>query len=145
MKIMFVCHGNICRSPMAEFIMRKMLTDSGLSNEIYVCSRATSREELGNPVYPPAKCELARHNLSCDGKYAVQVQKSDYENYDMFICMDENNIRNIMRIFGTDPQNKVSKLNKSDVYDPWFSGDFETAYNDIYKGCESLINKIRGL
>ena len=143
MKIMFVCHGNICRSPMAELIARKMINEQGISDKISVLSSATSTEEIGNPVYPPAKRELAKHGISSDGKYAVQVKKSDYEKYDMFICMDSNNLRNIMRIFGSDPENKVSKLLSRDVSDPWWTGDFETAYNDIYEGCEQLINKIK--
>ena len=146
-KIMFVCHGNICRSPMAEFIFRRMLKENGLEDKVYVASSATSTEEIwqgrGNPVYPPAKRELARHNINCDGKRAVQIQKSDYDKYDMLICMDNNNVRNLMRIIGSDPLQKVSKLNDKDVYDPWYSGDFETAYNDIYKGCEKLLGKIK--
>ena len=142
MKIMFVCHGNICRSPMAELIARKMIKEQGMSDKISVLSSATSTEEIGNPVYPPAKRELAKHGISSDGKYAVQVKRSDYEKYDMFVCMDSNNLRNIMRIFGSDPENKVSKLLPRDVSDPWWTGDFETAYNDIYEGCEQLINKI---
>jgi protein-tyrosine phosphatase len=147
-KIMFVCHGNICRSPIAEFVFKDMIKKSGLENDFVVKSTATSTEEIwngvGNPVYPPAKAVLARHGISCDGKRAVQLKKADYDNYDMFIAMDNNNIRNIARIFGYDPQKKVSKLmdytkRKGDVADPWYSGDFETAYNDIYEGCEGLI------
>lgn len=141
-KIMFVCHGNICRSPMAEFIMKKMAEEKGLSDKVYIASSATSTEEIGNPVYPPAKRELEKHGISCAGKYAVQVKSADYEKYDRFICMDSNNIRNIMRIFGKDPEKKVSMLLTRDVSDPWWSGDFETAYNDIYEGCKKLISEI---
>ena len=145
-KIMFVCHGNICRSPMAEFILKKMLKEKGLENQVYVSSSATSTEEIwqgrGNPVYPPAKRELASHGISCEGKTAVLVKKSDYPDYDMFICMDSNNVRNLMRILGSDPQKKVSKLNDDDVSDPWYSGDFSKAYNDIYEGCQKLIEKL---
>ncbi len=146
-KIMFVCHGNICRSPMAEFVFKRMLGQNGMSEKVYVASSATSTEEIysgiGNPVYPPAKRELAKHGINCDGKRAVQLIKSDYDKYDMFICMDSNNMRNIMRIFGSDIQHKVSKLNESDVADPWYSGDFETTYNDIYSGCEKLLEQIK--
>lgn len=107
-KIMFVCHGNICRSPMAEFIFKDMIKKRGRESEFYVASSATSTEEIwngvGNPVFPPAKAELKRHGISCEGKRAVQLQKSDYEKYDIFVAMDSNNIRNISRIFGSDPK-----------------------------------------
>lgn len=146
-RIMFVCHGNICRSPMAEFIMKDMLKKENLS-DIFVCSSATSTEEIGNPVYPPAKAELARHGIGCGGKYAVQIRKSDYEKYDLFLVMDSNNIRNIMRIFGDDPQEKVHKLleyadRSGDVADPWYSGRFDVAYADIYAGCRGLLDCIK--
>ena len=142
MRIMFVCHGNICRSPMAEFIMKRMVAEKGISDKVYIASSATSTEEIGNPVYPPARRELEKHGISCVGKYAVQVTRADYDKYDKFICMDSNNIRNIMRIFGKEPENKVSMLLTRDVSDPWWSGDFETAYNDIYEGCIKLMEAI---
>jgi protein-tyrosine phosphatase len=151
-KIMFVCHGNICRSPMAEFIFKNMLEENNMSDEFYVVSSATSSEEIwngvGNPVYPPAKAILAHHGISCKGKHAVQLKKEDYEKYDMFIAMDRNNIRNISRIFGYDPDKKVSLLmdytsRKGDVADPWYSDDFETAYNDIYEGCTGLLEYLK--
>lgn len=147
-KIMFVCHGNICRSPMAEFIFRDMLKKEGLESEFYVASCATSTEEIwggiGNPVYPPAKSELKKHGISCDGKRAVQLKKSDYDKYDMFIAMDSNNIRNIGRIFGSDPDGKVHKMmdftdRKGDVADPWYTGNFDITYSDIYDGCVGLL------
>ena len=150
-KIMFVCHGNICRSPMAEFIFKDMLDKQGLSEEFYVSSSATSTEEIwgdiGNPVYPPAKKELARHGLSCEGKRAVQLRKSDYEKYDHFIGMDSANIRNMTRIFGGDPENKISKLmdytpRGGDVADPWYSRRFDIAYQDIHDGCEALLKRL---
>ncbi len=153
-KIMFVCHGNICRSPMAEFIMKKLVSENDLNDEIFVASSATSTEEIwngkGNPVYPPAKKELAKHGISCDGKTAVQLKESDLNKYDMFIGMDSMNIRNMRKIFGNRGDDKIFKLltfagRGDDVSDPWYSGDFETAYNDIYEGCkglfEMLINK----
>lgn len=147
-RIMFVCHGNICRSPMAEFIMKNMVKDEGLSESFFIASSATSTEEIGNPVYPPAQRELARHGLFPTGKYAVQLKKSDYDKYDIFAVMDENNLRNIKRIFPSDPQGKVHKLleytgSGRDVADPWYSGDFETAYNDILNGCKALLDKLK--
>lgn len=151
-KVMFVCHGNICRSPMAEFIFKDMVKKEGLSDKFCICSCATSREEIyngvGNPVYPPAKAELAKHGLSCDGKRAVQLKNSDYEKYNYFIAMDSNNIRNIMRLFGNDPENKVSKLmdytdRGGDVADPWYSRHFDIAYFDIYDGCQGLLEHLK--
>lgn len=148
-KIMFVCHGNICRSPMAEFIFRNMAERLGRGNEFSVSSCATSTEEIwggiGNPVYPPAKAELAKHGISCEGKRAVQLEKSDYDKYDLFIGMDSMNIRNMYRILGSDPDCKIRKLMEftdrgGDVADPWYSGRFDVAYRDIYDGCEALLN-----
>ena len=150
-KIMFVCHGNICRSPMAEFIFKRLINEKGIADQFVVSSCATSTEEIwngiGNPVYPPAKRELMKHNISCEGKRAVQLKKSDYESYDYLIAMDTNNVRNIMRIIGSDKDEKVYKLMSftsrgGDVADPWYSGDFETCYNDIYEGCSALLEKL---
>ncbi|MCH5316598.1 MAG: low molecular weight phosphotyrosine protein phosphatase [Eubacterium sp.] len=150
-KTMFVCHGNICRSPMAEFIFKDMVKKQGIDDEFFIASSATSTEEIwgdiGNPVYPPAKKELAKHGLSCEGKCAVQLRKSDYEKYDLFIGMDSANVRNMMRIFGDDPENKISKLmdyshRGGDVADPWYSRRFDIAYRDIYDGCEALLKKL---
>ena len=139
-KVMFVCHGNICRSPMAEFILKDMVHKAGRDDEFETASSATSREEIGNPVYPPAKTELAKHGISCKGKYAVQLTKADYDRYDRIICMESYNIRNAMRILGDDPESKVFRLLPDrDVADPWYSGDFETAYNDIYEGCKMIL------
>ncbi len=149
-RIMFVCHGNICRSPMAEFVMRKLVNVAGLSDEISVASSATSTEEIwhgqGNPVYPPAKAELKKHGISADGKYAVQLQASDYIKYDYFIGMDTMNIRNMKRILGSD--DKIYKMmtfagRSDDVSDPWYSGDFRKAYNDIEEGCKGLLEFLR--
>ena len=143
-RIMFVCHGNICRSPMAEFVMKKLVREAGLESEFTIASSATSTEEIGNPVYPPAREELKRHGISCTGKFAVQLKKSDYEKYDLFLVMDSNNMRNIRRIFPSDPEQKVHKLLEfagrgDDVDDPWYTRQFETAYSDIYEGCEGLL------
>ena len=143
-KILFVCHGNICRSPMAEFVMKDLAKKAGLASQFHIESAATSREEIGNPVYPPAKAELERHGLSCGGKRAVQLQKSDYDKYDLFIGMDSANIRNMLRIFGGDPAGKVHKLmdytaRGGDVADPWYSERFDVAYRDIYEGCTALL------
>ena len=146
-KIMFVCHGNICRSPMAEFIMKKLVREENLESEFVISSSATSTEEIGNPVYPPAREELKRHGISCAGKYAVQLKKSDYEKYDLFLVMDSNNLRNIRRIFSADPQNKIHKLleyagRNDDVDDPWYTRRFDVAYNDIYEGCQGLLESL---
>ena len=144
---MFVCHGNICRSPMAEFIFKDMLVKKGIQDDFFVASSATSTEEIGNPVYPPAKAELAKHGISGEGKRAVQIKKSDYDKYDLFIVMDSNNLRNISRIFGDDPECKVHKLmdytgRGGDVADPWYSDRFDIAYQDIYEGCEALLKTL---
>ena len=150
-RIMFVCHGNICRSPMAEFIFKKMLAERGIGQEFFVASSATSREEIvgeiGNPVYPPARAELLRHGIDPSGKRAVQVTKEDYEKYDLLITMDSMNVRNLMRIIGSDPENKVKKLmdytsRGGDVADPWYTGDFSTTYRDISEGCIGLLKAL---
>ena len=145
LKIMFVCHGNICRSPMAEFIFKDLVEKKGLSGEFEIASSATSTEELGNPVYPPAAAELARHGLTCAGKYSVQIKKSDYEKYDWLLMMDSWNIRNAKRIIGEDPKQKVRRLlefagRNEDVADPWYTDRFDIAYADIFEGCEAFLN-----
>ena len=151
-RIMFVCHGNICRSPSSEFIMKKLTGDSNLSDRFEISSSATSTEEIwngvGNPVYPPMKRELEKHGIDCTGKRAVQLQRSDYGKYDFFIGMDSANIRNMHRIFGSDPENKISKLmdytsTGGDVADPWYSERFDIAYSDIYKGCTGLLERLK--
>ena len=150
-KIMFICHGNICRSPMAEFIFKNMLTEQGLEWKYEVSSSATSTEEIwggiGNPVYPPARAELKRHGIDCGGKRAVQLKKSDYDKYDLLICMDSRNIINAKRIIGDDPQNKLRKLmdytsRGGDVADPWYTDRFDVTYRDIYEGCEALLSSL---
>lgn len=143
MKIMFICHGNICRSPMAEFILKDLVRKAGSEASFRIASSATSTEEIGNPVYPPAKAELARHGIFCDGKHAVQLQKSDYDKYDLFFCMDRRNLANAMRIFGADPAQKVSLfLHDRDVADPWYTGRFDVTYQDISDGCHELLQMI---
>ena len=147
MNIMFVCHGNICRSPMAEFILKQLAAEAGVGQDITIASSATSTEEIGNPVYPPARAELAKHQITCKGKTAVQLKKSDYDRYDYFIGMDAANIRNMHRIFGADPDGKIVKLmtfagKQSDVADPWYSGDFASAYRDIEEGCRGLLQHL---
>ena len=150
---MFVCHGNICRSPMAEFIFKSLVEKRGLSDSFYVASSATSTEEIwggrGNPVYPPAKAELAKHGIGCEGKRAVQLGISDTEAYDMFVGMDSANIRNMKRMLGETAQNKIYKLmsftgSDADVSDPWYSDRFDVAYRDIAEGCEALLNLLFG-
>lgn len=151
MKIMFVCHGNICRSPMAEFIFKELVAKRGVADRFVIASSATSTEEIwngiGNPVYPLAKEELAKHGLSCHGKRAIQLQKSDYDKYDLFIGMDSVNIRNMLCIFSGDPDSKVHKLMNytnrgGDVVDPWYSERFDVAYQDIYEGCTVLLDAV---
>ena len=133
---------------MAEFIMKKLVQEAHSESEFLIVSSATSTEEIGNPVYPPARRELAKHGISCDGKYAVQLKKSDYGKYDLFLVMDENNLFNICRIFPSDSEHKVHKLleyagHSGNVADPWYTGDFEKAYQDIYDGCAGLLNEIQ--
>ena len=152
MKIMFVCHGNICRSPMAEFIFKDLVKKQRIADRFVIASSATSTEEIwngiGNPVYPPAKAELKKHGLSCNGKRAVQLEKNDYDKYDLFVGMDSANIRNMLRIFGSDPDGKVRKLmdytdRGGDVADPWYSDRFDVAYRDILEGCTALLKAVQ--
>lgn len=150
-RILFVCHGNICRSPMAEFILKDMVKKQGREQDFSIASCATSTEEIwngiGNPVYPPAKAELAKHGISCEGKRAVQLQKADYASYDLLIAMDSNNVRNIHRMLGGDPAGKVRKLmdytpRGGDVADPWYTDRFDVAYRDIEEGCRCLLEQL---
>ena len=149
-RIMFICHGNICRSPMAEFVLKDMVQKRGIAQRFFIASSATSREEIwggvGNPVYPPAREELARHGISCDGKRAVQLTKADYSRYDYLICMDNSNLRNAMRIVKSDPDNKLRLLldfaDGGTIADPWYSGNFDRTYRDIMRGCEGLLDAL---
>ena len=147
-RVLFVCLGNICRSPMAEFIMKSIVSERSLSDRFYIASAATSTEEIwngvGNPVYPPAKRELAKHGISCEGKRAVQITKADYGKYDYILGMEERNIRNILRIVGKDPEHKVKLLldysdHPRDIADPWYTGNFESTYRDVVEGCEGFL------
>ncbi len=147
-KILFVCHGNICRSPMAELVMRQLIKKEGLSGEIQVASAATSREELGNPVYPPARRKLAEHGIRSDGHVARQMTASDYAAYDMLIGMDRANLRNMTAIAGGDPDGKISLLmdytdRPGNVADPWFTGDFDATWRDVEAGCRALLRTLR--
>ncbi len=150
-RIMFVCHGNICRSPMAEFIMKDIVKRRGIAEDFVIASSATSTEEIwgdiGNPVYPPAREELLSIGISCEGKRAVQLKKSDYDKYDLFVGMDSMNIRNMYRILGNDPEGKIHKLMEftdrgGDVADPWYTGNFDVTRRNVCEGCEALLEYI---
>ena len=146
-KILFICHGNICRSPMAEMVMKELVRRRGLEDCFTIASCATSTEEIGNPVYPPARAELARQNIPCERRGARQITRLDYEEYDLLICMDGNNLRNLRRIIPSDPAGKVHKLmeyagSNADVADPWYTDRFDICYNDILSGCEGLLNSL---
>lgn len=139
-RIMFVCHGNICRSPMAEFIMKDLTKND---SNFYIASSATSREEIGNSIYPPAKKILNAHHITYTNHYARQLEASDYDKYDYIIIMDTNNEYNIKRIIKNDPKHKIRKLlsfigSDADVSDPWYTNEFERCFQDIYKGCVGL-------
>lgn len=147
-KILFVCYGNICRSPMAEFIMKDLVKLNHLSDSFHIASAATSREEIGNPVYPQARRKLQEYGISCAGKQAVQLTREDYRKYDYLIGMETRNIRDMHRILGGDPDQKVCRLldfalHPHDIADPWYSGDFTTTYEDIKEGCEALLRVIK--
>ena len=144
-KILFVCHGNICRSPMAEFVMKDLVRKAGLESQYHIESAATSTEELGNEVYPPAKRKLAEHSISCKGKTARQMTRNDYNRFDLLIGMDDWNIRNMQRICGGDPEGKIHKLldytyRTGNVADPWYTGDFEATWHDVLEGCQALLS-----
>jgi len=145
-RILFVCHGNICRSPMAEFVMKRLVHEAGRDNDFHIESAATSTEEIGNEVYPPARRKLAEHNISCKGKTARQMTRSDYSRFDLLIGMDDWNIRNMTRICGGDPEKKIKKLmdytnRPGDVADPWYTGNFEATWRDVLEGCQALLNQ----
>lgn len=146
-RILFVCHGNICRSPMAEFVMKRLVREAGVEGFFEIASVATSSEELGNPVYAPAKRKLAEHGIDCAGKRARQLQNTDYDHYDLLIGMDSANVRNILRICGGDFSDKISRLldhtdHPGDIADPWYTGDFEQTWLDVERGCKALLKRI---
>lgn len=148
-RILFVCHGNICRSPMAEYIMKDLVQKAGLEHAFFIASAATSTEEIGNGVYPPAKQKLAQHGISCRGHAARQMHPADYEAYDLLLGMDSANLRNMRRICGGDPEGKIHLLLEfahrpgEEVADPWYTDDFETAWQDISAGCKGLLQALR--
>lgn len=144
-KICFVCHGNICRSPMAEFVMKDKIKKLNLENNYVITSRATSYEEIGNGMHYGTKEILDKNNISYSVHKATKLEKSDYDKYDYFICMDDNNIKNTLRIFGNDIMKKVIKLNKNDVKDPWYTGNFIETYEQINEGIDYLIKKITSI
>ena len=144
-RILFVCHGNICRSPMAEFVMKDLVEKAGLGDQYYIESAAVSTEEIGNPIYPPAKRCLDRHGVRYDlAKCARQVTRADYNRFDIIICMDASNLRLIRRIIPEDPENKIHLMMSyagidRDVADPWYTGDFEATWEDVLQGCQCLL------
>ena len=147
-KILMVCHGNICRSPMAEFVMKDLVKKAGLEWAFEIASAATSTEEIGNPVYPPARRKLAEHGIGCAGKTARQLRREDYEYYDYLVGMDSANLRNMRRMCGGDPEGKISLLldhtnRPADVADPWYTGDFEATWQDVLEGCSCLLEKLK--
>lgn len=146
-RILFVCHGNICRSPMAEFVMKDLVCKAGVQDHFLIESAATSTEEIGNSVYPPARRKLAEHNIGCQGKTARQMTRSDYARFDLLIGMDSWNIRNMRAISGGDPEGKIRMLmdytnRPGDVADPWYTGDFEATWRDVLEGCEALLSQL---
>ena len=146
-KIIFVCLGNICRSPMAEFVMKDIVEKAGLGHEFEIASAATSTYEIGNPVYPPARQKLAEHGIDCKGKTARQITKRDYDYYDYIVAMDQSNIRNLKNMLNNDPQGKISLLmdytsRPADVADPWYTGDFQATWDDVSEGFEELLRFI---
>ena len=149
-KVLFICHGNICRSTMAEFVMKDLVKKNHVDSQFYIYSAATSREEIGNPVHYGTKRKLAEEGIPCGGHRAVQVTKADYDDYDYLIVMDTNNVRNLMRIIGDDPQHKVYKLldftkrKGQDIADPWYSGNFDETFEDVMEGCQGLLDFVLG-
>lgn len=147
-KVLFICHGNICRSPMAEFLLKHITDERGIAADFSIASAATSREEIGNPVHHGTRNKLAQYGISVAGKYARQITRQDYTNYDYLIAMDSNNLRNIKRIIPSDPNNKISLLLDytdrpgQSIADPWYTGDFDLTYDDIMEGIDGFLKHL---
>ena len=147
-KVLFICHGNICRSPMAEFVMKDLVAKAGLSDKFEIASAATSTEEIGNPVYPPARRKLAEHGIGCEGHAARQITARDYQDFDLLIAMDSANLRNMRRFYGGDPAGKIHMLLDyagrpgEEVADPWYTGDFQATWQDVSAGCAGLLKQL---
>ena len=141
-KILFVCHGNICRSPMGEYVLKDMVKKAGKDGEFEIASAAVSREEIGNGVYPPARREMAKHGVRCDGHKARQVTMEDYCHYDRIYYMDRSNARYLNRMLPADPE-KIRPLLDRDVADPWYTGDFGQTWRDIVEGCEKILEEFK--
>ena len=146
-RILFVCHGNICRSPMAEFVMKDLAAKAGLAEAFCIASAATSAEEIGNPVYPPARRKLSEHGIGCAGKTARQLRTEEYGSWDLFIGMDQANLQNLRRLFHGDPEGKCSLLlshtaRPGEVADPWYTRDFEATWRDVEEGCRALLAEL---
>ncbi|HJC55548.1 MAG TPA: low molecular weight phosphotyrosine protein phosphatase [Candidatus Gemmiger stercoravium] len=146
-KVLFICHGNICRSPMAEFLMKELVRQAGQAEAFCIASAATSAEELGNPVYPPVRRKLAEHGIDCTGKTARQLTRRDYEDWDLLIGMDEENMAGMRRLFGGDPEGKLHMLLEyaglhRGVADPWYTRDFDAAWQDVTVGCTALLTRL---
>ena len=139
-RILFVCHGNICRSPMAEFVMKDLAAKAGRSGEFVIASAAVSREEIGNPVYPPARRELQKHGISCAGHAAHQITRAELDGYDKIYYMDGSNARYLRRLFGENAA-KCRPLLERDVADPWYTGDFRQTWEDILEGCTRILEE----
>ena len=140
-KILFICHGNICRSPMGEYVLKDMVKQAGRSGEFHIASAAVSREEIGNPVYPPARRELQKHGICCDGHAAHQITRKELEEYDHIFYMDASNARYLRRLFGADSE-KCRPLLPRDVADPWYTGDFTQTFADITEGCTKILEEL---